>query len=104
MSNGRNTGRIRYTTDHTDDLTTLNCGEATLTAFTFCFLPCAFLEWELKLFLKSIAGMSKGSFSISQELLILLTKWKGERKKTLQNSKAHFKSLISSQKKYHRRQ
>lgn len=65
MSKGKNTSRMSYTKDHTDELTTLNKGEATLTALQFHFLPWTFLEWELKLFLKSIADMSKGSFSIS---------------------------------------
>lgn len=72
---------MSYTTDCTDDLITLNSGEATLTAPHFCFLSCAFLEQELKLFLKIIAGVFKGCFSISQELLILLRKCKEEREK-----------------------
>lgn len=57
MSNGKNTLRMKSTTDHTDVLTTLNSGEATVPALHLHFLPCIFLEWEIKPFLKSIAHM-----------------------------------------------
>lgn len=48
---------MKHTTDHTDGLTTLNSSEATVCALHLYFLPCVFLEWEIKLFLKSIAHM-----------------------------------------------
>lgn len=41
--------------------------------------------------------VSKGNFSISQEVMVLLRKWKDEREgEILQNNKACFESLILS--------
>lgn len=50
MTNGKNASKMNNTTDHTDDGTTLSCGNATLPALHFHFWSCASLEWEMKLF------------------------------------------------------
>lgn len=48
MSNGKNTSRMSYTTGHPDDLTTLNSGDATLTALQFSFSSLCFSRIGMK--------------------------------------------------------
>lgn len=85
MSNGKN--RMDYATDHTDGLTTSNSSDATLTAHHFWFLPCAFLQQELKPLLKSRVDMPKGQISQCRH-----SGKKKIKKEIFQNHKAYFKS------------